>query len=412
MPFERYVVGADRKSLKRFFRLGRALATPAGNGLAVEVATTIADLQALEADYDRLLQATGNTLPFALHEWHVAWCKQFLESGELLSAQPLFHVARNSAGECVAIAPLILTRRNAGPIKVGSLDLLGADPALTEIRTSLIAPGYEESAAWAIQQQLNAVPDIDWLNWSVVSDKHAKALCSCARIQFQRPLLDYILDLPSSWESLRANLTRNVRESIRHCYNSLKREGLSCELRVAQDPSAVKEALERFFTLHALRAALPGTVPHRNHFATARSRRFLHEVCARLAIRGVVRVFQLVIDGEVVALRVGFALGDSLYLYYSGFDPRWSKYSVMTTTLVEIIKYAIAEGFKSINLSPSKDRSKTRWSPREVTLKQAVQIARSPLSRLAWASFQRAKSDRPLPSWISKGLRLGTRAWD
>ncbi|HEY0800777.1 MAG TPA: GNAT family N-acetyltransferase [Steroidobacteraceae bacterium] len=385
---------------------------PATDGLAVEVATTVGELQALGRDYDRLLRATGNTLPFALHEWHVAWCNQFLESGKDMHTQPMFHIARNSAGQCVAIVPLILTRRAVGPMVLGTLDLLGADPALTEIRTSLIEPGYEARAAAAIQKHLNAVRDVDWLNWGVVSDAHAAALCTGADIKFQQPLLDYVLDLPSTWESLRANLKRNVRESIRHCYNSLKREGLSCELRVAQDPAAVKEALERFFTLHALRAALPGAVPHRNHFVTARSRRFLHEVCARLAIRGVVRVFQLIVRGEIVAVRIGFAIGDSLYMYYSGFDPRWSKYSVMTTTLVEIIKYAIALGIKTINLSPGKDEAKTRWGPREIALKRAVQLAPSPLSRLAWASFQRVKSGTPLPQSIREFLRLRARRWD
>lgn len=393
-------------------RFGQAHSTPTSNGLAVEVATTIDDLQALEADYDRLLRATGNTLPFALHEWHVAWCNQFLESSKLVSTRPMFHIVRNSCGECVAIAPLILTRRTVGPLRLGTLDLLGADPAITEIRTSLIEPSYEARAAWAIQQQLTEVPSVDWLNWGSVSDAHAGALSRCADIKFQRPLLDYVLDLPSSWESMRANLKRNVRESIRHCYNSLKREGISHELRVAKDPAAVKEALERFFTLHALRAALPGAVTHENHFATARSRRFLQEVCARLSIRGMVRVFQLVIGGDVVALRIGFAIGDSLYLYYSGFEPRWSKYSVMTTTLVETIKYAIGHRINTINLSPTKDISKTRWGPREIAWKQAVQIAPSPLSRLAWASYQRAKSGRPMPPWISKFLRLRARAWD
>jgi CelD/BcsL family acetyltransferase involved in cellulose biosynthesis len=381
-------------------------------GLTVDVATTLSDLLALEADYDRLLGATGNTLPFALHEWHIAWCNHFLESSRLIRTKPMFHIARNSAGQCVAIVPLILTRRGVGPLQIGTLDLLGADPALTEIRTSLIEPSYEAPAACAIQQQLSAVHEIDWLNWGVVSDAHAGALRTCADIKFQQPLLDFVLDLPSTWEALRANLKRNVRESIRHCYNSLKREGLSCQLLVAQDPAAVKDALERFFTLHALRAALPGAVAHLNHFASARSRRFLHEVCARLAIRGVVRVFQLVIGGDIVAVRIGFAIGDSLYLYYSGFDPRWSKYSVMTTTLVEIIKDAIGQGTKSINLSPGKDISKTRWGPREIALKRAVQIAPSPLSRFAWASYQRAKSDKPLPSWIAELLRLRARHWD
>jgi hypothetical protein len=61
-------------------------------------------------------------------------------------------------------------------------------------------------------------------------------------------------------------------------------------------------------------------------------RDFLYAVCNNLAARDAVRLFQLRIGAEIVASRIGFAVGDSIYLYYSGFDPAWGRYSVMTTT--------------------------------------------------------------------------------
>jgi CelD/BcsL family acetyltransferase involved in cellulose biosynthesis len=397
--------------MMRSLQPGRIHDTPASD-LNVEVATTVRALQALEADYGHLLHSTGNTLPFALHEWHMAWCNQFLESSPRIETRPMIHVARNPEGRCVAIVPLILTRRAVGPVKVGTLDLLGADPAITEIRTSIIEPGYEARAIWAIRRKLADVGTVDWLNWCVVSEPQADALLGCAEIRFEKPLLDYVLDLPSSWEDFRGNLKRNIRESIRHCYNSLKNDGLTCELRIAQEVGEVKDALDRFFTLHATRAELQGTIVHPNHFAKPPARRFLHEVCAKLAARGMVRVFQLVIGGDVVALRIGFVIGDSLYLYYSGFNPLWAKYGVMTTTVVEAIKYAIGQHLRTINLSPNRDVSKTRWGPREIVLKQAVQLAPAALSRLAWAGFKRVKSAGPPPSWVNKVLRMTWRRWE
>jgi CelD/BcsL family acetyltransferase involved in cellulose biosynthesis len=399
--------GAERQGGWR-----RVRGTPTTADLTVEVATTVGGLQALEADYERLLRTTGNVLPFALHEWHVAWCNEFLESSKRIRTQPMIHVARNTEGRCVAIVPLILTRRAVGPVNIGTLDLLGADPAITEIRTSLFEPSYETRAVWAIRRKLADVGTVDWLDWGVISDSHALALSSHADLKIQRPLLDYVLDLPSSWGEFHSNLKRNIRESIRHCYNSLKRDGLTYELRIARDPPEVKDALERFFTLHAMRADFHATVAHPNHFATPGARRFLREVCEKLSARGMVRVFQLAIGGDVVALRIGFVIRDSLYLYYSGFDPRWSKYSVMTTTVVEAVKYAIGQGLTTINLSPNKDVSKTRWGPREIALNQAVQIAPSLLSRLAWAGFKRVRSPSPPPPWINRVLRITRRHWD
>lgn len=391
---------------------GRVRLTPTTPDLSVEVVTTVGGLQALAADYERLLRATGNALPFALHEWHVAWCNEFLESGKGIQTQPMIHVARNTEGRCVAIVPLILTRRAVGGVKIGTLDLLGSDPAITEIRTSIIDPSYETRAVWAIRRKLADVGKVDWLNWGVVSDSHALALSICADLKIQRPLLNYVLDLPPSWDQFHSHLKRNIRESIRHCYNSLKRDGLTYELRIAQDPAEVKDALERFFTLHAMRADFFGSVAHHNHFAKPGARRFLRKVCEKLSARGMVRIFQLAIRGDVVALRIGFVIGDSLYLYYSGFDSRWSKYSVMTTTVVEAIKYAIGQGLTTINLSPNRDVSKTRWGPREIALSRAVQISPSLLSRLAWAGFNRVKSPNPPPSWINRVLRITRRHWD
>jgi len=94
------------------------------------------------------------------------------------------------------------------------------------------------------------------------------------------------------------------------------------------------------------------------------------------------RVFQLAIAGDVVALRIGFVIGGSLYLYYSGFDPRWSKYSVMTTTVVEAVKYAIGQGLTAINLSPIQRCLEDTLGIRAmIALNQAVQISPSLLSR-------------------------------
>lgn len=377
----------------------------------MEVAANIDDLLALKPDYERLQISSGNTLPFALHEWHVAWCDHFLEPGRYLHTQPMIHIVRNSARECVAIVPLILTRRSVGPLKLCSLDMLGADPSITEIRSPLIDPAYEACAARSVRRELAGSRSIDWISWATVSDSFAAALADSGPLKCQAPLPDYVLDLAPTWELMRANLKRNIRESIRHCYNSLKRDALTFEIRVAQSPAEVASALELFFVLHTQRANLRGTVPHPNHFAGDRPRRFLRDVCARLARRDMVRVFQLVISGEVVAIRIGFLVRNSLYLYYSGFDERFAKYGVMTTTVVEAIKYAIAHGLATVNLSPGNDISKTRWGPREISLSQVVQVRPSLRSRLAWTGYQRAKDAAPLPGWIGRALRRGTRDW-
>src|ERR1700730_11738679 len=122
--------------------------------LTVQVVRSLEGVAELEGDFARLQAVTGNTLPFALFEWQLTWCRHFRRQGPTVVDEPLFHVVRDSEGDCVAIVPLILTRRRVGMLKIVSLALLGADPAITEIRTSLVQPGYADRVAGALSHGL------------------------------------------------------------------------------------------------------------------------------------------------------------------------------------------------------------------------------------------------------------------
>jgi len=358
-----------------------------------------------------LQRLTGNTLPFALHDWHVAWCRHFLGANRHLDSKMMIHVVRDTDGACVGVVPLILTRRRIGPVNIASVDLLGADPAITEIRGALLVSGFETRAAWAVQRELQARRGFNWVQWNGIGGLFGEALAIGADLQWQQPLLDYVVDLPPSWEELRARMKRNLRESIRHGYNSLKRDGHAFELRVVHEPEAIAGALDHFFVLHTQRARLTGTVEHPDHFTSDVSRRFLRDVCASMAQRGIVRMFQLWIGDRIVATRVGFAVGNSLYLYYSGYDPEWAKYGVMTTTLVEAVKYAISRGFASVNLSPGTDVSKTRWAPRVVPFARAAQVAPTRFSRIAWNLYRHAKTNGFTSPRLSRFPQAAKRNW-
>jgi CelD/BcsL family acetyltransferase involved in cellulose biosynthesis len=125
-----------------------------------------------------------------------------------------------------------------------------------------------------------------------------------------------------------------------------------------------------------------------------------------------VRVFQLEIAGQVVASRIGFIVSGSLYLYYSGFDPEWSKYSVMTTAVAEAIKYAIEQGLKTVNLSPGNDISKTRWGPRAVPALTAYEHSGRVRSRLVRHAYVKARSGEGLQGWLLKRLTGARRNWN
>jgi len=380
--------------------------------LSADVITSVEGIRALRPHYERLHRLTGNTLPFALQEWHLSWCAHFLNSNLHILDEPRFYVLRNRSGDCVAIVPLIFTRRRIGPLRFAAVDLLGADPGLTEIRSSLIEPGYERLTVRAVHDSLAGFRDWDWIQWRGVNGPLAEAMALETAPRWQPGTDDYILDLPPTWQELRAGLKRNVRESLRHCYNSLKRDGHAFEFLVAREPEEVRRALDRFLKLHAMRASMAWGVRHPDRFATRSLQDFLYDVCGRLAARDAVRVFQLRIGVEIVASRVAFAVADSIYLYYSGFNPAWAHYSVMTTTVAEALKYAIANGFRTVNLSPTAEQSKIRWRPRRVEVKAALVQRATLRSRIACHAHRVAMSQNGVPARLLKSLLSAQRKWN
>ncbi|HTB67216.1 MAG TPA: GNAT family N-acetyltransferase [Steroidobacteraceae bacterium] len=381
------------------------------SGLTLETYERSCDLESLREDYAHLNSETTLPLPFTLHEWHSAWCAHFMSSDTAIKDSLIVQVVRMASGQCVGIVPMVHTRRSVGPFAVASLNLLCADPALTEIQMPLIAAGFHAEVARLVQQHLGTIGHWDWSQWMGVTPAFIQALSGSTQVQAQPCLLDYVLDLPADWETFRKKLKRNIRESLRHCYNSLKRENLQFTFATLSEPPDIQAGLDTFLRLHELRARLGGAVTHPNHFASAESQAFLRDVCARLAARGMTRVFQLEINGQPVASRIGFVLGDTLYLYYSGYDPAWSKYSVMTTTLAEIIKFAIGQGIRTVNMSPGTDISKTRWGPREIPITRMIQVDKRLRSRVARFLYEQSMNSAATGGWAAKLFGRARRKW-
>ena len=359
--------------------------------LTVETVSTLEDLLPLEQEWRSLERSSE--LPFSSWDWTLAWWAQLRENKLGVKDSLFVGVLRTEQGQLVAVAPLLVTRRpSIGPICIRQIQFLGADPNITEVRGLLTLPGRRADAYRALLRHLHNHAD-QWdslLLSGVPPDFEDYELARFPKLEWTGETRSYLLRLPSSWQELRARLPRNIKESLRKCYNSLKRENRELRLDTVERPDQIGEALERFLAFHGARAQLPGTVPHRNVFETPEAQRFLTDVCTRFAERGCLRLFQLRVDEQVVAIRIGFLVGDSLYLYYSGYDPEFARYSVMTTTVAEAIQYAILHGMKTVNLSTGNDVSKTRWNPEEVVTRQALVVSPNRRAELASDVYRHA----------------------
>lgn len=347
--------------------------------IQVEAIETPEQLSRLEPEWHALEEASGNAFPFRAYEWTWAWWKHLSQRRRAVKDSLFVRALRGPQGELLAVAPLLLTERpGVGPARLRALQFVGPDGYITEVGGILCAPGFEREAYRTLALHLGEHADRwDWMLWSGLQSEGEswRAVEAVAPIEWQGGAPNYVLDLPSTWEDFRSALPRNMKEALRKCYNSPKRHGLDFRFEIARTEAGMAPALEDFFQLHTARARLEGTVRHKDFFTQRRARDFLTEVCTSLARRGATRIFALKLGGATVATRIGFVFGKTLYLYYSGYDPAYRAHSVMTTTVAEAIRAAIAEGLGCVNLSMGNDVSKTRWRPREAHYAEARQLS-------------------------------------
>nr|WP_293249033.1 GNAT family N-acetyltransferase [Panacagrimonas sp.] len=252
---------------------------------------------------------------FSHRLWNQLWWRHFGEASSQARDEMRVYTFRDVQGALIGIAPMVLTRRPGLLPLVRQLQYFGADPNVTEIRGPICRPRDQYRVAEALRHRLLVESaQWDWLQWfGPLSSKLGQPLFEDDQFERAEPLEEFYLPLPDTWDAFRGTLIRNVKESIRRCYNSLKRDGLAHTFEVVTHPDDVGVALEIFFHLHAERALLADTVAHPDVFAGDVARRFLTDYAQALARRNQLRIFQMSIGGEVVATRLGFAFGDDLY---------------------------------------------------------------------------------------------------
>jgi CelD/BcsL family acetyltransferase involved in cellulose biosynthesis len=381
--------------------------------LDIRTITSPGALGDLRGEWIALLERTQCDLPFLTPEWSECWWETFQQKGRFICDSLRVKVVRDESASLVAIVPLMLTERPCfGPLRARTLGFLGVDQFITELQGPIVDPARAGDVGRALGAHLLNLKAWDWIAWQGMdrTSDLAHALEGAIRVRWGTAETGNVLELAPTWEELRGRLKRNIKESLRHCANSLRRDGLSARLVVAETPEDIRSELPTFFQLHSLRAGQRGTVVHRDRFASDSARDFLRTVCARLAERGVARVLTLKVGDAAVACRIAFRMHGTLYLYYSGVDPAWRRYSVATTLVAEAIKYAIATGLGRVHLSMGADVSKARWSPETPLRYHAVSVRPRRKSRAALTLYTWARESALLEGGI--GRLLSKRQFD
>lgn len=335
-------------------------------------------------------------VPFTDPAWCRLWWRHYRRDGFRARDDLRLFAVQDGVGTLVGIAPMMLTRRPGRlPFCTRELQFLGADTNVTELRGVLAAPGMERDVAVALAAFFAQTGGWDWVQWhGLPPDGPAPP-----GVMRAGTVVDHLLTVAPTWEAFRAQLPRNIKESLRKCYNSLARDGHGWTVHALEGAEAVN-GTNRLIELHGQRARRVDTIAHLDVFADPRARAFLADTIAATLHA---RLFALEIGGQFVAMRLGFVYPGELYLYYSGYDPAWSRYSVMTTLVSEAIKWAIGQGLGRVNLSTGSDVSKLRWRPDAVATRSGTQLGRSMRGRVLFPATQ-ALRRAVRPSRSSPGL--------
>lgn len=345
--------------------------------LKIRKLTVTEAFEGLLQEWRQLDSEISPRTPFTSPLWQQLWWRHFARTSSLKRDEFFVHAVRDADGRLVAVVPLVkIYRPGYGPIRFCKIQFFGADPSLTEIRGIVCRPERQKEVVEALLNYFKS-NDTDWdiFKWSGVrTDVEAqRPLEALQRSTLERSLPDYVVTLPGSWEEFHARLSNNTRKSLRKGYEFTDRDGHNLEFRVIDQRDELKEAVHRFLALHKARSQADDMAYHRDNFAIKRHRDFLADAIDGFAAQGCARAFEMHVNGRLAATRLAFVFDNELYLYFSGFDPEWRKYGVMTTLVVEIIKWAIEHKLKLLNLSTGKDLSKLRWKPDEITFQDITQ---------------------------------------
>ena len=156
---------------------------------------------------------------------------------------------------------------------------------------------------------------------------------------YQQDDVSYIKKLPSDWQKYLDQLRGKQRHEVRRKIRRLKEAG-KIELRIIENLEGENSAVDTFLQLF--------TTSRRDkaEFMDEQMRCFFKKLMHVMSAAGLLRLYFLFIDDIPAATALCFEYNKTMYLYNSGYDPRFSSISAGFFCKAMSIKNAIERGCK------------------------------------------------------------------
>lgn len=310
------------------------------------------DFLALEAAWNELEAASGNTNVFLRFDWVATWWRHF-GHGRRLAV-----VNVEKGDRLVAAAPLMLAV--AGGVRtIGFLGRPGADYA-----DVLVLPGEQACVAEIVtclerrggwdRLNLSGVPD-DSPNFVTLAALWAKRRGMRSAIVYPAPYLQ----IRTTWEEYYDGLDRDHRGDTAR---QLRRLGALGEVRLepCRDLGEVAQVVERIITQKRTRFQRGAGL-----YRDPRWLAFYRDLGEQGLRAGWLDVSRLMVGASEVALHFGFVYQGRFSYYLPSFDPEFERFSVGRLLLLSLLERAHQEKLDEFDFMGGREAYKYVWTQQE-----------------------------------------------
>ena len=310
------------------------------------------DLLAMEAEWNRLVAASGRDLPFLRHEWFASWWRAFGAA-----ARPCV-AAEFRGSELAGLAPLLRRGMVLRGVPVrGVTFLANQDSPRCEV---IVEPGREaaagplvraalERARWDVLLLENVAAD--WPGLSALT----RALAGLGRGLLVRPgLSSPYLRFRGPDDSAESRLSSKARKTLRNIRNRVRRlGGVAREL----DGPDVIERIEP--VMRASWKFREGKTPANRADRWA----FFRDLTPRARALGWLRVWGLFLQGRPAAFEYHLAHGGVETALLADYDAGLARVSPGACLDAEILGELPGRGITEYDMAGSADPYKLKWRP-------------------------------------------------
>src|SRR5688572_15248738 len=311
-------------------------------------------------EWDGLLRGAVSNVVFMTREWQGLWWEHF---GDCTGCKLHLLAVRDGEGVLVGIAPIFIAREPLPPLQEYKRGVLRPEGEGEPLRLVRLVGGKDI----ADYLDVIAAPEQVWAVWSSVLDYLVEIRDECDTIDFHslpdwspsREILPRLAEerglearvfpedvspvaqLPRDWEIYLMSLRKKDRHELRRKVRRLEsKEDARWALVPSRNRAALVEGMETFLRLHRMSGA------DKAEFMDERMSAFFRAMAEELADTGWLDLAILRVGEEPASAYLSFLYGDRLYLYNSGYNPRFAKASAGMALLAYRIHKAILQGVR------------------------------------------------------------------